>query len=386
MSEIEKKYPKYKVLEISELIFSYNIFLKIIEKFKNSKLFDFKKIGESFENRDLFLFKIGKGERKVFAWSQMHGNEPVSTMSLFDFMNFLISDDEFNSERKLFLNECTFYFFPLVNPDGANKFNRRNSQGIDLNRDALKMTAPESQVLNKIIDEIKPHFAFNLHDQERYYGTENSSIPTVMSFLSPSFDFNKTIDSHRETAMQVIAEVYLLLKNNLHQGIAKYNDDYMPNAFGDNVQKKKISTILFEAGYIISDEKRQKVRKNYFLSIYYAVKSISNKSYKNFNIADYQEIPQNIKLKFVDIIIRNVTIRRKTEKFTTDIAISKKSSDTEQFSDTLNDYIITDIGDLSRKVAFKEINSYILNDITDENYKIKRLNKADFLLDYFNIK
>ncbi|MEA3452205.1 MAG: hypothetical protein U9Q83_09940, partial [Bacteroidota bacterium] len=110
------------------------------------------------------------------------------------------------------------------------------------------------------------------------------------------------------------------------------------------------------------------------------------KSYLNFNVSDYQKIPQNIKLKFVDIIIRNITIRRINEIFITDIAISKKSLDTEQFSDILNDYIITDIGDLSNKLAFKEINAYNKKEISDENFKIKRMQKADFLLDYFNIK
>ncbi|MEA3452470.1 MAG: M14 family zinc carboxypeptidase [Bacteroidota bacterium] len=242
---IEKLYLKYKVQEISDLFFSYDTFEKIIGKFKSYDLIDVKKIGKSFEKRNLYLLKIGKGEQNVFAWSQMHGNEPVSTMSLFDFMSFLMSDeDDLTAEQELFLNECTFYFFPLVNPDGAEKFSRRNLQGIDLNRDALKMTAPESKVLNNIIDEIQPDFAFNLHDQERYYGTNDCTIPTIMSFLSPSFDFSKTIDSYRESAMQVISDIYSNLKNNLTQGIAKYNDAYMPNAFGDNVQKKKISTIL----------------------------------------------------------------------------------------------------------------------------------------------
>ena len=32
---------------------------------------------------------------------------------------------------------------PMLNPDGAERFQRRNAQGIDINRDALLLQSPE---------------------------------------------------------------------------------------------------------------------------------------------------------------------------------------------------------------------------------------------------
>ncbi len=384
--QIIENYQKYKEKEISKLTFKYSQYEKIVEKHRQIGFFKQKIIGKSFEDRNLFLFEAGKGKIKIFAWSQMHGNEPVSTMALLDFMNFLSQNDENNTLRQKFLDSCSFFFLPLVNPDGAQLFTRRNAQDIDLNRDALKLTAPESQILNSTIDLIKPDFAFNMHDQERYYGTENSNSPSVMSFLSPSFDTEKNIDKHRKYAMSVIANIYLKLTKIHAETITKYSDTFILNAFGDNIQKKNISTILFEAGYIIGDNQRQQVRKIYFLALLYAALSISEKKYEQTQISVYHKIPINVKMKFVDFILKDVTIIRKGKKFVTDIAIARDILDTEQFTDTIQNYMIVEIGDLSLKKAFYEINCSDKKQITDNEHKIKRLNNADFLFDYFNIK
>ena len=46
----------------------------------NSK-FKISKIGCSVNNEDINVVKVGNGNIKVLAWSQMHGNESTSTKS-----------------------------------------------------------------------------------------------------------------------------------------------------------------------------------------------------------------------------------------------------------------------------------------------------------------
>lgn len=370
-------YDNFKEKTFSELKFNYKEYLTAIKNF-NSDKFEKKTLGKSFEDRDIYLFKTGKGKTKVLFWSQMHGNEPISTQALVDLMNFFCENNEI---QKSILENCTIFFIPLVNPDGAEAFSRRNAQEIDLNRDAIKKTAPESKILDEIINKIHPDFAFNLHDQERYYGTQNSEYPTALSFLTPSYDFEKTIDIHREKSMKLIASINEMLQSYLLNRIAKYSDAFMPNAFGDNVQKKKIATILFEAGYIPKDEQRQEVRKYYFLSLIHSLIEISNGNYTKLSIDDYQKIPMNIKLKFCDFILKNITIENKGKNYVTDIAVIKNILDSEKFTDFIEDYIIWDIGDFENKSAFKIIDFKGVT-INNSNKLIKRLKKADFLLNY----
>ncbi len=375
---IYENYEKFKTKLPKTLQLPYNQMINFIEKIDKNKI-KIQKIGKSYENKDLFLFEIGKGKTKIFMWSQMHGNEPVSTKGVLDLISFLTQNQIANNLINSILHECTIYIFPMVNPDGAEYFTRRNAQGIDLNRDALRLTSPEAKTLNNIIDYIQPDFAFNLHDQERYYGTQNSDEPTALSFLAPAFDEKKTIDKKREISMQLIANISSNLYKITKKSIAKYNDGFMPEAFGDNVQKKGISTILFEAGYIIGDEKREKIRKLYTLALISALEAIANKNYLKYTVADYNAIKFNIKLNFSDIILKNLTIQRNNKKFTTDISIIRNILDNETFTDLIEDYIIWDIGDLTNKKAFV-IHNCNGQTIIDEDFQIKRLKKAIFLL------
>ena len=43
-----------------------------------------EEVGRSYANREIYQMEWGKGKRKVFLWSQMHGDEPTATSALFD--------------------------------------------------------------------------------------------------------------------------------------------------------------------------------------------------------------------------------------------------------------------------------------------------------------
>ncbi len=379
ITKLIQNYKNYKEQNLSKLTLKHSEIEKTIKKIDH-KIFQITELGKSFEDRNIYQIKVGNGKTKILLWSQMHGNEAVGTMAIFDIINFFIANDNLKDLKKDLLEKCTFYFIPMLNPDGAEKETRRNAQSIDINRDAIKLTAPESKILNKVIENLEPDFGFNLHDQEIYYGSENSNKNTVLAFLAPAFDVVKNIDENREKSMKVIADVYKMLQNYIPNQVAKYNDAFMPNAFGDNIQKKGVSTILVEAGYVINSQNRQEVRKYYFLTLIYAFNSIAKQNYENYNIGDYNNIPMNIKLKFYDYILKNVTIKSNDKEFKTDIAIIRNILDTEKFTDSVDDYIIWDIGDLQNKLAFNIID-FSGKKIKNENNMFQRLKKANFLID-----
>lgn len=377
--EIHKQ---YKFIGFNSLKIKHSEVKNFIDSIKGKLIV--KQLGKSVENREIYLVKAGSGTKKILLWSQMHGNEPVSTMGLVDLLNFFA--DKKNPYAQNLLNEVEIYAIPMLNPDGAEKFKRRNAINIDLNRDAIKRISRESKILNNIVDELKPDFAFNLHDQERYYGVKNTMHPTMISFLSPAYNFERSINGKRKSTMQIIAAISKILKKEYADVvIGRYNDTFMPNAFGDFIQSKGIKTILFEAGFKIQDTNRQYIRQLYFSALYDAIKLISNENYKNYSKEGYFEIPQNIKHYFSDFILRNVVLDKAGFKYKVDISIKKKIDDIEQFSDTIEDYIIEDIGDLSDKKAFKTVD-FQNKVINTSEMKIERLLDATDLMNIAQLK
>ncbi|MFY0573591.1 hypothetical protein ACN28S_03785 [Cystobacter fuscus] len=74
---------------------------------------------------------------------------------------------------------------PLLNPDGAERFQRRNAQGIDINRDALALQTPEGRTLKAVRDRLQPALGFNLHDQSWRTAVGDSGRPASISVLAP---------------------------------------------------------------------------------------------------------------------------------------------------------------------------------------------------------
>ena len=83
---------------------------------------------------------VGRGPFKVLLWSQMHGDEPTATSALFDLFEYLYRHRAEDPAARI-LDALTLHAVPMLNPDGAEKFTRRNAQGIDVNRDAAAADA-----------------------------------------------------------------------------------------------------------------------------------------------------------------------------------------------------------------------------------------------------
>ena len=73
-------------------------------------------------------------------------DEATATMAIMDVLNFFASKDSFDDLRKKVFRSMTLHFVPMLNPDGAERFKRRNALGIDLNRDADRLSCPESRM------------------------------------------------------------------------------------------------------------------------------------------------------------------------------------------------------------------------------------------------
>lgn len=375
---LNTNYNHYLETKIIHRRFSYNDFLTVINQYKNNEIIDFSVLGKSVENRNIHLLKLGNGKQKIMLWSQMHGNEPTATLALLDIFKFFTLNDDLNDPFKNnILDHCTLYFIPLVNPDGAERFTRRNALGIDLNRDARSLSAPESQLLKQFRDKTNADIGFNLHDQELYYGIGDSRKPSTMAFLAPSYNFKKDINEKRKRSMKIIVSMKKALENFIPQQIGLYSDAFMPNAFGDSMQKWGTSTILIESGAFKNDYERQFVRKLNFIAILQALHEISNKSFEKNTIEEYHKIPLNKKDAIFDLLIRNIEYRLNNSKFEIDLGISRDKTNRDTFSDYIENQIIWDIGDLKDFSGFDEIKANGMY-IKGEELELKLSQKADF--------
>ena len=179
-------YFKYKENSLTTRRIKHSDISNLIHRL-DDKIFNVSKQGKSYSGRDINLITAGKGEKKIFMWSQMHGDESTATMAFFDIFNFLSGSDGFDSVRQKIFNNASLYFLPMVNPDGAENFRRGNYLDIDINRDAIRMQSPEGKILRNSFDMIKADFGFNLHDQNIRYTAGNSYKTAAISFLAPPF-------------------------------------------------------------------------------------------------------------------------------------------------------------------------------------------------------
>lgn len=301
---LEEWYEANKVLALKGRYILLSDIEPLIKELDSS--FRIAQLGKSENGLPIYKLSIGSGDRKVLIWSQMHGNESTGTKALFDLFAFLNTN---SPKTSIITNEillqCTLEFIVMLNPDGAIKFTRENANGVDLNRDAVAKNALESRLLRSVLDDFKPHFCFNLHDQRSIFNVEGTENPATISFLAPSEEATRTITRGRKETMSVIVAMNALLQQCIPGQIGRYTDEFYPTATGDNFQKLGYNTILIEAGHYKDDYEREVTRKFNFYSLLQGLLFIGKGNYENYK--PYFTIPNNDKL-FLDTIYKDLTI------------------------------------------------------------------------------
>jgi hypothetical protein len=362
---------------LKDRFFKHSDILQILDSFRLNPDFHIHEAGYSAENRSINLISWGKGPCRVFLWSQMHGDEATASMAIADLLNFLADTDNFLDLREPIRKNCTLYILPMVNPDGAEIFNRRNAMGIDINRDFHHQQSPEGRLLRALRDEINPHFGFNLHDQNTGWSAGSTGNPATISLLAPAYDKDLNINEVRSFAMKVISRMNAALQESIPDHVGRFDDEHEPRAFGDNFQAAGTSTILIEAGGYHNDREKQFIRKMFFKAMFSGLQSIAEQSYLKADISDYFAIPENKKFHF-DILLRNCRLERNGISFLQDIGLRLEQKVNNDYRTMTYTYLIDDLGDLSHCFAYEEFNCEHLT--LTETKKIVLDEPADFIV------
>ena len=306
MQNIISSYKRFKNQNLQGRYFNYEKVESEIKKLTNP-VFEIQSLGYSVQRRPIYKISFGSGNFKILIWSQMHGNESTSTKAIFDLLN-LIQDTDYTVLD--YFKHVTVHIIPVLNPDGLEAYTRVNANEVDLNRDALECSQPESKILRRCVESIQPDFCFNMHGQRTIFSAGFETKPATLSFLSPSINEERAVTSVRKKVMQLIVGINEGLQVHIPQQIGRYDDAFNINCTGDYYQSNKIPVILFESGHYKDDYQREKVREFTFYALIKGIEILATNQLNNFNYKSYFEIPQNQKLYF-DVIVRNVNINDK---------------------------------------------------------------------------
>jgi uncharacterized membrane protein len=263
-------------------------------------------IGRSALGRPLRSVTFGRGPTTVLLWSQMHGDESTASMSLADLLRFFAEGGN-DPLRQRISRSLTVVMVPMLNPDGAERWQRENGAGIDINRDGRRTSTPEGQALKGLRDRLRPAWGFNLHDQGARVRAGPNGQQVAIALLAPAIDTLGTFDPVRESARRLASVMATRLSQDIPGQIAKYDDDFNPRAFGDLMQVWGTSTVLIESGALRGDPEKQRLRALNVTAILSALDAIATGSVASADPAVYNALPYNTSGAY-DILVRGATI------------------------------------------------------------------------------
>lgn len=305
-------------------------------------------IGRSLLGRELRAITFGRGPTRVLLWSQMHGDESTATMALADVLAWL-ADPAPDALRDKLAAQLSITIVPMLNPDGAERFQRENAAGIDINRDARRLSTPEARALKALHDSLKPEFGFNLHDQGARTRAGGRGPQAAIALLAPAIDATGRYDAVRNAARRIAASIARALTDSIPGRVAKYDEGFNPRAFGDLMQTWGTSTVLIESGALPDDPDKQRLRTMNGAALLVALDEIATSRGTRGSSAPYDDLPPNTG-GAVDILVRGGSLVLPDQApFRADLSLT--------FDDLLlrTNPRLREVGDLSAVVAIDTI-------------------------------
>jgi len=304
-AELVTLHESLRVSGLESRRFNHATYWRVMQPYLGGSV-SWKVAGESAEGREIRQLTFGSGPTTVLLWSQMHGDESTASMALVDIVRFLHEQPDHPLARRI-AEGSTVHLVPMLNPDGAERFRRRNAQGIDVNRDARRLSTPEAQLLKKINDELRPAFGFNLHDQGAGTRVGRTNRGAAIALLTPAFNQARDVDAKRRRAMQVASAIVQAMRPLVTDHITKYDDAFNPRAFGDLIGAWGASTVLIESGGWENDPEKQHLRKTNFVGILSALDAIATGSYAGYDPSVYDSLEPNGR-RMADLLILGGTL------------------------------------------------------------------------------
>ena len=322
-------------------------------------LFQVEKAGESIEGRSIYHVRAGSGPFGVLLWSLMHGDEPTATSALFDLFEYLRRHRQEPHVRRM-LSALTLHAVPMLNPDGAQRFQRRNAQSIDVNRDALRLQTPEGKILKALRDRLAPRIGFNLHNQNWRTSVGDPPKPASISLLSVAYDEARTESPGRVLTKKVCAVIRDALEPLAPGQIGRYDDEFEVRAFGDNLTLWGTPVVLIETGPWPAEAPDPPLVRLNFVALVTALDALASGRVEQADPRRYESLPLN-ESRIFHTVIRNATVINGAgiPPFTADIGIvaSRRVREVDGRREVQLAMSIDDMGDLRTSGALSTVDA-----------------------------
>lgn len=117
-------------------------------------------IGVSHQGRPLTVYYLGgaQAQLRILFLCGQHGDEPAVRRHIRRFL------EQRGAELQRVMPALSLAVLMDANPDGSTARTRANAQGIDLNRDHVRLQAPETRHLHEFIRQWHPHLVVDFHN------------------------------------------------------------------------------------------------------------------------------------------------------------------------------------------------------------------------------
>ncbi len=263
--------------------------------------------GVSSEGRKIPALRLGHGPTGVLLWSQMHGDEPTATSALLDLLNWLGANPTDPTVQQV-LSKLTLWIIPMLNPDGAERTQRRNAQEVDINRDAQRLASPEGRFLKALRDRVQPVIGYNLHNQNPNLRAGLKGDQVAIALLSVPGDEALTETPGTRRTKQLAVRVRELVEPLAPGSVSRYDMDYTARAFGDSMTRWGTSTLLIETGGWAGAEEAERLVRLNFVALAGSLTAIADGSLETVRAEAYSQIPLNERDALTTLVVRNIRL------------------------------------------------------------------------------
>jgi hypothetical protein len=174
---------------------SYEVLTDYIQQLdEESDLLKVETIGQSVQGRNLYAVKFStsefgkdKSKLKVLFFAQQHGNEQSGKEGA-----LLLAETLLKPENRYLFEKIDFAIVPQMNPDGSEANTRRNGNNMDLNRNHMILTEPETQALHRLFEKYMFEVSMDVHEYSPYseewekYGYRKNADVTLGATTNPN--------------------------------------------------------------------------------------------------------------------------------------------------------------------------------------------------------
>ena len=245
----------------------------------------------------------------------------------------------------------------MLNPDGAARNDRRNAQGIDVNRDAIELQTPEGRFLKAVRDAHAPVAGFNLHNQGPLVTAGRTGPQAALSVLAVPGSDGEPDGPALRRKKGLAATIARAAESFAPGRVGRYDMDYTERAFGDSMSRWGTPTVLLESGgWHGPDEAARLVRLN-FVVLLSALHALARGADRDA-APHYETLPYNARGRLVDLLLRDASVHggRGLPPFHADVAFVRPRPFAGE-GRRLDGATVTGVGDLAHLDGLEELDA-----------------------------